>query len=167
MHDLEISDWALEKWVIKTREEQDLIPIITCINLEILKYLHKHPSLMYSLKPRQFEELICEILSGFGWQVELTPATRDGGYDIFAISKDLASTKTSWLIECKRYAPERKVGIDVVRSLCGVKNDLKAANAMIATTSFFTKGVLDSKNSRYDLELKDYNAIVEWLKHYK
>lgn len=167
--DLDVSPWILEQRIIQVanKEEQNIIPVISCINIEILKYLHHHPKLMYSLKPRQFEELICEILAGFGWQVELTPATRDGGYDIFAISKDVSNTKTSWIIECKKYSPERKIGIDVVRSLCGVKNDLKAANAMIATTSFFTKGVLDCKNSRYDLALKDYNDITDWLKCYK
>ena len=62
------------------------------------------------LLPRQFEELICEILAGFGWEVQLTPATRDGGYDMFAISQDLvAGVQTSWIIECKKYSAEKKV----------------------------------------------------------
>lgn len=163
--ELEIKDWQIKNYLYGNKIEvpKELNIIINAVNDELIKYLSCHPKELYKLKPRQFEELICEILKSFGWEVELTPATRDGGYDIFAITKDILGMKSSWIIECKKYAPERKVGIEYVRSLCGVKNDLKIANAMIATTSFFTSGVQKAKNSRYDLELADYNQIVDWL----
>lgn len=38
---------------------------------------------------------------------------------------------------------------------------------MIATTSRFTKGVLDFKASGYDLELRDYEGILEWINAYR
>jgi len=123
---------------------------------------------MYQIRPRQFEELIAEILASYKWEVQLTPAIKDGGYDIFAISKDISSgVKTSWIIECKKYAPENKVGVDIVRALYGVKSDLKIANALLATTSYFTKGVKEFKESRYDIELKDYHDIIEWINQYR
>lgn len=123
---------------------------------------------MHALRPRQFEELIAEILASFGWQVQLTKATRDGGYDIYAITKEQqADVQTSWIIECKKYSSERRVGIDIVRQLYGVKIQLGVANMMLATTSQFTKGVKDYKSSRYDLELKDYEGILEWINEYR
>lgn len=149
------------------REHSELILVRHAINDELIRYLQKHPRDMYKLKPRQFEELISEILKSFGWQVDLTKETRDGGYDIFAISKDAAGVSTSWIVECKRYAPDRKVGIDIVRSLCGVKTDMKVGQIMIATTSSFSSDVVKAKNSRYDLDLRDYSDIVEWLGSYK
>ncbi len=161
--DLELKSWQLRNWIAGSSSVIQLDIVRAAVNDELIRYLQRNPHKMYELKPRQFEELICEILHNFGWEVELTQATRDGGYDIFGMSKDISGVKSSWLIECKKYAPERKVGIEYVRSLCGVKNDFKAANMMIATTSFFTSGVKKEKNSRYDLELKDYNGIVEWL----
>lgn len=134
---------------------------------ELIKYLAKHPKALYHIKPRQFEELVGEVLSSFGWEVVLTPSTRDGGYDLFAISKDEAGFKTSWIIECKKYYKDRRIGLDVVRSLYGTKIELKVANMMIATTSYFSKDIVSYQASRYDLELKDFNDIIEWLKDYK
>ncbi len=57
--------------------------------------------------------------------------------------------------------------MDIIRALFGVKLDLKIANAMLATTSYFTKGANDYKSSRYDLELRDYEGILEWLNEYR
>jgi uncharacterized protein YjbI with pentapeptide repeats len=145
-----------------------VIQTIQAITAEIVAYLAKHPRELYDLNPRPFEKLICEILAGFGWEVQLTPSTRDGGYDMFAISRDLqAGVKTSWIIECKKYSAERKVGIDVVRGLYGVKQDLNVANILLATTSHFSSEVYKYKASRYDLELRDFEGIVDWLNAYR
>jgi uncharacterized protein YjbI with pentapeptide repeats len=145
-----------------------VIQTIQAITAEIVAYLAKHPRELYDLKPRQFEELICEILAGFGWEVQLTKATRDGGYDMFAISQDLAAgVQTSWIVECKKYSAENKVGIDVVRGLYCVKQDLNVANILLATTSHFSSDVQKYKASRYDLELRDFEGIVDWLNTYR
>ena len=131
---------------------------------ELIKYIKNKQDLIFKISSRQFEELIADILKNFGWDVELTAATKDGGYDIFAISKDLSGMKSSWIIECKKYRRDRKVGIEAARSLYSVKNEMKVSNAIIATTSTFTKGVHDFSASRYDFSLRDYDGIMEWLK---
>ena len=38
---------------------------------------------------------------------------------------------------------------------------------MLATTTYFTKGVNDFKTSRYDLDTKDFNGIIDWVQQYK
>ena len=38
---------------------------------------------------------------------------------------------------------------------------------MLATTSHFTRGVMEYKASRYDLELKDDEGILEWINAYR
>ena len=144
--------------------------LITVTNLatdKLLQHLKSHPESLHDIHPRQFEELVAELLTGYGWDVELTPETKDGGYDLFAISKDIAGVTTSWVIECKKYRADRKVGVEIVRSLYTVKNEIRAANALLATTSSFTKGVNDFKASRYDLSLRDYNGIIEWIENHK
>lgn len=145
----------------------ELIAVVTTLTIELVDYLKNHPRELLKLAPRQFEELIAELLSSFGWEIHLTPPSKDGGYDIFAISKDIAGVRSSWVIECKKYAPERKVGIDIARSLYSVKGELRASNAMLATTSHFTRGVREFKASRYDFEMKDFEAIVEWINNYR
>ena len=144
-----------------------LLKIVQSITSDLIRQLKQHPELLYEMKSRQFEELIAELLAHYGWQVKLTQATRDGGYDIFAITQDISGVTSSWIIECKKNAQHRTVGIDVVRGLYGVKADLRVANAMLATTSYFSKGVHDYKASRYDLELQDYQGLLDWINEYK
>ena len=76
------------------------------------------------LSPREFEELVTELLSSFGWQIKLSPPTRDGGFDILGITADASGLEASWIVECKRYAENRKVGVDLVRQLYGAKEYL-------------------------------------------
>ncbi len=144
-----------------------VVKVVRLITNELLAHLKKHPEELYSIRPRQFEELVGEILAHYGWEVQLTPPTKDGGYDLFGVSKDIAGVRTSWVIECKKYAEHRKVGVDIVRALFGVKGELQVANAMLATTSHFTRGVHDYKASRYDLELKDFEGVLGWINEYK
>lgn len=129
----------------------ELVSVVKSINAELIRALKAQPATVQDISPRAFEELIAEILAFYGWGIHITSETKDGGYDIYAISKDISGASTSWVIECKRYKQERKVGVDIARSLYAVKGDLRVANAMIATTSFFTSGVEDFKNSRYEI----------------
>lgn len=118
---------------------------------------------MLRLRPREFEVFIAEIWSRFGYEVELTAQTRDGGRDVIAVRN--AETRLRILIECKRYAPERKVDIVPVRALYGVKTDEKATKAILATTSGFTTDAMRFFDlHRWELEDRDYQGVCEWAK---
>ena len=147
----------------------ELVKLNDRITTELIVYLKKHPDKMYELKPRQFEELIAEILTSYGWEVQITPPTKDGGYDIFAVSKDISGTQSSWIVECKKYKQDNKVGVHAVRALYGVAGDLRRPNAamMLATTSSFTSGARRYAAEKYNFELRDYERIIEWLNEYR
>lgn len=146
---------------------QSLIDVVNTINVELIDHIRKHPEEIHKIEPRQFEELIAELLASFGWEVGITPATKDGGYDIFAISKDVAGLTSSWVVECKKYSARNKVEVSIARELYTVKNEIKVANALLATTSSFTRGVIDFAASRYDFHLKDLEGILEWINTYR
>jgi hypothetical protein len=133
---------------------------------QILLFLKEYPEKLTELPPRQFEELIAELLASFGWEVSLTPPTRDGGYDILAVSRDAPGLETSWLIECKRYSRDHKVGVDNVRSLYGVKSHIGLPNAVIVSTSSFTAAAKELAKSRSDLQLVDYEHLLKWINGY-
>ena len=160
-----IPEFTVENYNTFDNSSKKLDLSIKEITLELKQYLRLNPKAMYDISPRKFEELICDILTNFGWEVELTSITKDGGYDIIGFNNLVGGIKSNWIIECKRYSPHRKVGVDIVRSICGVKDNIKMGNAMIVTTSSFTKGAHDLVKSRWDLELKDYDKINEWLRN--
>lgn len=143
-------------------------PAIESVSSHMVKLLAKDPLLLHSLSSRQFEQLVAEILVGFGWEVELTAASKDGGYDLFAVSRntDGSGLRTSYIVECKKYRPDRKVGVEIARQLFHVKSEKNASQAILATTSDFTQGVYDYKVSRLDLETRNFAEIAEWCKSY-
>jgi restriction system protein len=133
-------------------------------NADILKIIEKDPSMVWELPPRKFEEIVAEILSKKGYEVSLTPASGDGGFDIYAAKKEGLGSFL-YLVECKRYVPPNKVGVEIVRSLYGVVQLRKATAGAIVTTSYFTAGAeAFQREVRHQLHLHDYIALQKWIK---
>jgi hypothetical protein len=133
----------------------------------LIQKIAADPSLLYSITPREFEEVIAELLASFGWQVNVTSATRDGGYDILAVSKDRSGFESTWVVECKRYRRDRKVGIEVARSIYGVKSIMAASNALLIAANDFTKDAIAFVTPRYDMQLAGYERVIEWIRQYE
>jgi restriction system protein len=140
-----------------------LIVSVSEVNEELLALLKADPELLRKIPPRKFEEIIAELLSRQGYHVELTPATRDGGFDMYAAKSELVGSFL-FLVECKRYTPPSKVGVRVVRSLYGVVQQTKATAGMIATTSFFTSAAKEFQSEvKHQISLQDFFEIKKWL----
>lgn len=144
--------------------------IITNLNFgvsELFSEISKKPEILYQLDPRRFEELIANIFSRYGFSVELTKQTRDGGRDIIAVRSDL-DIKSRYIIECKRYAQHRPVGVELVRSLYGVQMKEGANKSVIATTSYFTPDAVKfaetNNTTEWLMDLKGYKDILKWVR---
>jgi hypothetical protein len=59
------------------------------------------------------------------------------------------------------------VGIEVVRSLYGVKNILRLPQALLVTTSTVTHGARQFADSVGDIKIVDQQVLVEWLTQYR
>lgn len=138
---------------------------------ELINALKSSPYLLGELSPRQFEEIVAEVFRAKGYKVDLTKRTRDGGKDIIAIHTDAMGIENKYFIECKCYAEDNKIGVDIVRSLYGVKNTIDGPNkAILVTTSTFTSGaktfVENEATSSWDLALADRDQLLSWLDSY-
>lgn len=140
--------------------------IITDINEEVKKYFKKYPEKMHDLTSRKFEELIASILEDMNLEVQLTKATRDGGRDIIATMKN-ALTSMLIFVECKKYSPDFKVDVSIIRQVAGVHTFRKPEKSIIVTTSSFTKdAIAEAQMLNGKMELKDYENLKEWLEKY-
>jgi len=136
------------------------------VNDELLRYLSRYPELLRELDPRKFEEIVAKIFEDRDFEVVLTPQTRDGGKDLYAVRRDDISLLL-YLVECKRYASSRKVGVEAVRALYGVKDAERASHAVLVTTSSFTKDAIEFATPlKYHLSLQDFDALKSWLGNY-
>lgn len=140
--------------------------IVTDINDEIKKFFKKYPEKLYDINHRKFEELIASILEDLGFDVQLTQATRDGGRDIIANIKNAVTDFLAY-IECKRYSPDKTIGVGIIRQVSGVHYLRKPSKSIIVTTSFFTKDAKEeAKLIENQLGLKDFDNIKCWLEKY-
>lgn len=154
---------------IYVAEEKRLITELQSGVSDLLLEISRTPTLLHQIIPRQFEELIARILSMHGFNVELTKRTRDGGKDVVAIRSDLGIW-SKYIIECKRYAPNKPVGVALVRGLYGTQTQMGANKSILATTSRFTaqaRSFAETVNTtKWAMDLKDFKDICEWIKDY-
>lgn len=139
------------------------IEVVQDANEELIRLLAADPSLMYGLNPRKFEELVALLFEKRGFDVTLTPPSKDGGFDFFA---RLNNPVAPFLIvgECKRYSPGRKVGVEVVRGLHSVTETQGAHQGLVITSSFFTAGAVEYQRVLgAKMGLKDFDDLVGWL----
>jgi restriction system protein len=161
LYDLNDTDAAEKNQLIEIAK-----PVIVSANEAMIAELKRHPSDIFKLTSRQYEELIAELISDMGYEVTLTKATRDGGKDI------LASIKTEvgeflCLVEAKHYRQDRKVGVSLVRALYGTLCDYQANSAMLVTTSSYSHDALSlQQKHKYHLSLRDYTDVAAWIQRY-
>jgi hypothetical protein len=148
------------------RGDRHIIEVGNLFTEKLLGDFRKYPHYLYSLSPRRFEELIAKLWDGFGYTVELTKRTRDGGYDVVAIGNNLLKTK--YIIECKRYRKDASVGVGFVRQLHGVVDSKGVTKGVLATTGSFTASAVEHlKLHPWLLEGKDFEGVVSWLNEYQ
>ncbi len=140
-----------EEQYVKPDQEDSLLSkkieiLSNPISRKIFKYLADNPRLIFEFNPREFEMIIAALLEEMGCDVTLTPLSHDGGRDIVASFSAPFGGKLAAIVECKRYNPRRKVGLELVqRFLWVLDNEDNASCGLIVTTSYFTSGAYDMK----------------------
>ena len=142
------------------------ILVATTVLAERLVELHRDPGQLRRIERRLFEEVVAELFHGFGYSIELTARTRDGGRDIIALGHN-DQIRTKYLIECKRPDPGNAVGVGLVRQLLGVVEDEGATKGLLVATTYFSRDALAfEERNEWRLELKDYEHVVDWIARY-
>ena len=146
------------------RPNEQRVPIIGFNSLaEQVEAVLLKPAGIHQISPRRFEELVAFGLEKSGFDVRLTPQTRDGGFDIEAFR--YSPIKERLLVECKRYSASRKVGRPTLDALLGVLHREKANQALLATTSSFSKDALDLlKDEQWRLQGMDLDSLLKFLR---
>ena len=72
------------------------------------------------------------------------------------------------LVQAKRYRPDRHVGVDIVRSLYGLRILHSASQVVLVTSSFVTRDVRKEfqRVIPWELDFIERDQIMEWCKNY-
>ena len=117
-----------------------LIPDFEIIDKQLMEFFGKNPHVMHHLHHRKFEEFLAALFKDLGYDVELGPGGGDGGVDLRLISK----TDTGpllFLVQAKKYAPNRPIGLQPVQALFGAVEAEKASQGILVSTSYFQPAV--------------------------
>lgn len=149
----------------RVRDDSTIIGVSSFLSDRLVEHFRRYPEELKRIDRRKFEELVAELFDAFGYNVELTKRTRDGGRDIIAVESRIVQVK--YLIECKRPDSGGYVGVRPVRELLGVKSDERATKAILATTAYFSSdALLFFDRHRWELEPKDFRGLIDWIDKY-
>ncbi|MBX9798096.1 MAG: restriction endonuclease [Burkholderiaceae bacterium] len=107
----------------------------------------------------QFERDVHDAMAYAGFKVDHVASAKNGdaGVDVFAEDK---AGREFWAIQCKCYAPKRKIGPAAVRELIGALEGYPAGTrGMMVTTSGYSSGAIElAKRSGVELRLLNLSS---------
>lgn len=124
----------------------------------------RHPQTIYRLSGRDFERFLKRIFEGFGFEVHLTGAAKDGGVDLLCMTSNFGIPLVL-AVEAKRYAAHRPISVELVRSFVGANAQWHANKLVYVTTSRYTRTAIDFAHNlsiRNLLTLVDLPRVVDW-----
>lgn len=131
---------------------------------ELYEYFEKHPDRMQNLHWREYETLLFRVFQSQGFQAELGPGRGDGGVDIKLLQKDPMGDILT-LVQAKKYAPRRKIGLEAVAALHGIRDVNKAQNSIFVTTSEYAPAAREfAARTSNKLTLYTSSDIASWCK---
>lgn len=142
-----------------------LIKSYAAVWIEVAQQLGQDWNKAHQLTDRQWEEMLAGALDKDGYQVTLTPRSKDHGRDVIAVKRDAGCLRI--LGSMKAYAPHRLVPREHVHEMLGVLTAERASKAIIATTSGFAPRILEAPGlDRFipdQIQLMDGPALQKWL----
>jgi len=111
--------------------------------------------MIYTISPRQFEILICELYKQQGYKAKLTPPSCDYGRDVIL--------NDNIFVECKHFSKDNYVGREICQKLLGSVHMFKAEKAIIITTGKYHKNAYEVAAMVDNLELLDIMDIEKMI----
>lgn len=139
----------------------EIIASLEVVNYSLLSAIKNDESFIDRLTPREFEELVCEVLDKNGLTVKLTKQTCDGGKDIIVCENKLIGNFLTY-VECKKYRKDRPVAVNLVRELYGaVMADNVTAGLLITSSYFSREAEAFTEKVKNRMSLMDYNGLFQ------
>lgn len=160
-----------ESWCSLYDEEQDTYAALTELAVddasitfpEMAAELNARPALALKMSPRRFEEFVADAYRDIGFDVVLTPPTRDDGIDLYLLSNG----RRHAIVEVKRH--RNKLGVELVRQVRGVQMREDTELALLVSASGFTSGARREAahpmplRRGYRMQLADLTEVLSQL----
>lgn len=112
---------------------------------------------LISLSPQAFEDAVAAMYEQLGYEVEQTPYSNDGGKDAILIKNGVR-----YLVECKKYAPNRRIGRPSLQKFYAAIVEEEASIGFFVTTSEFAKTAYEYA-PKFKIELVNGARLVSLM----
>ena len=150
-----------------TEEGDNRIAVKELCPQKLIDEISEHPELLDDINSREFEKLIAELFARMGYEVDLRRAVKDGGLDFLAI-KNEEKDPYILIVECKHYSEKNIIGVELVRTVNGVRDFNNVKQSILVTSSKFSS---DAKNLAMEHQdkicLQDGKKVLEWIYEYR
>lgn len=151
----EFDRWAQWKWTCRLIEAD-----AADVSGDVYTHFAAHPEDLRSLPHRTFEQLISSVFTARGWRTKLGPGTGDEGVDVrMWLETPLGDSLT--LVQARRYAPHRPIGLEAVAALEAHSNRAQAS-CLFVTTSRYLPGAREWASANKAMTLADSSDLERW-----
>lgn len=139
-------------------------PDYSCLYEEVFERFARTPEDLYKLSWREFEILLDSIFRNNGYRTELGPGRADEGVDLRLYFNDVVGESLT-LVQAKRYASERAIGLEAVMALSGAVEHERANRGVMVTTSRYLPGAVRfAARQNRRLELASSAEVQQWCR---
>jgi hypothetical protein len=136
---------------------------VTAVVAVVRAWLRGHPHVwalsdFLSLTPAQFESVVGDLLGEAGFhELRRVGGAGDLGADL--LCRDAAGHKV--VVQCKRYAPERRVGSQAIQTFIGmIAVHHRASRGVFVTTSEFTSPAVELAREHHILLIDGQSMVT-------
>jgi hypothetical protein len=143
------------RWAMRRGEQGPPEPPVRC---EMPPDQEAIVTTLLAMDPIAFEKHVMSFFLGNGLtDASMTRRTGDQGIDGVA-----RHAQGLIVVQCKRYAPENKVGRPAIQQFKGAMHDYEAWRGYFVTTSSFTNDARESAEKSSNLSLVDIDGLAVW-----
>lgn len=163
---------ALRSWVGRLDQVPSLdVAQINIIRRELsrklIELIASYPRALDEIEWREMERLLSEVFSGLGFDVTLTPGSKDGGKDI--ILKCLIASKShTYYVEIKHWRSGQRVGSGALRDFLNIIVNEKVDGGLYLSTYGYCSNAIESLTEiqRETLRFGSESKVVSLCKSY-
>lgn len=163
---------AVETWIDRIASSSDDIRIriellIRTVSHEFALLVAKDPRALDHLEWRDLERMMARVMEGIGFNVTLTPPSKDGGKDLILACEVSDGTRT-FIIELKHWRSGVRVGKNAVKDFLSVMVSEQRSGALFLSTSGYTVDAFEglTEIERRRLRFGDTEKIVSLAQTY-
>ena len=137
----------LKRWSLDIEDDKEIahlaIQVVKDFAKGLIELINRNPRVLDHIEWRDLERLLAEAMSGIGFDVTLTPGSKDGGKDLI-LDCTKKGTKESFIVEVKHWRSEQKVGQAAIKDLVKVIAKEKRDGGLFLSTYGFTENIAES-----------------------